>query len=102
MKRFFFLLGGILFLSLPANAQFNANPIINLENKDKNLLNYGYFLGFNQYGFKFSYENDLGDQNTDIQVLESIGFNVGLIGEMRFNEFLDLRIEPGLYYNART
>ncbi|CAM3301270.1 porin family protein [Zobellia roscoffensis] len=102
MKRFFLLLGGILFLSLPANAQFNSNPVLNIENKDKKFLNYGYFLGFNRYGFKFDYKQDRGNQGTDIQVLQSTGFNVGLIGEMRLNEFLDVRIEPGLYYNART
>lgn len=84
------------------NAQFNSNPILNIENKDKKLLNYGYFLGFNRYGFKFDYKNDKGNRGTDVQVLESTGFNVGLIGELRLNEFLDLRIEPGLYYNART
>src|SRR5680860_121362 len=60
------------------------------------------FLVFNRYGFKFDYKNDKGNRGTDVQVLESTGFNVGLIGEMRLNEFLDLRIEPGLYYNART
>ncbi|WP_149277358.1 type IX secretion/gliding motility protein PorT/SprT [Pareuzebyella sediminis] len=102
MKRLFIFLVVTFTFILPINAQFNSDPILNLENKDKNLLNYGYFLGFNQYGFKFSYENDLGDQSTDIQVLEATGFNVGLIGELRINEFLDLRIEPGLYYNARN
>ncbi len=95
-----FLLLTLVFGGL--NAQFNADPILNLENKDKDFLNYGYFLGFNRYGFKFDYKNDMGNRNTDVQVLESTGFNVGLIGEMRLNEFLDLRLEPGLYYNART
>ncbi len=70
------------------------NPIINLENEDKALLNWGYFLGFNQYDFKFEYKNDLDDVLVD----KSIGFNVGLIGELRINEFLDLRFEPGLFY----
>ncbi|MGJ8737350.1 porin family protein [Zobellia laminariae] len=102
MKRFFLLLGGILFLSLPANAQFNPNPVLNIENKDKKLLNYGYFLGFNRYGFKFDYKQDSGNQISDVQVTQTTGFNVGLIGELRLNEFLDLRFEPGLYYNARN
>lgn len=79
-------------------AQFNEKPIINLENEDKALLNWGYFLGFNQYDFKFSYKNDL----QDILVNKTVGFNVGLIGEVRLNEFLDLRFEPGLYYGSRT
>ena len=81
----------------PALAQFNEKPILNLQNEDKKLFNWGYFLGFNQYGFKFEYQNDL----PDVLVNESIGFNVGLIGEMRINEFLDLRFEPGLFYSKR-
>ena len=82
----------------PLHAQFKEKPIINLENEDKALLNWGYYLGFNQYGFKFEYKNDLDDILTD----KSIGFNVGLIGELRINEFLDLRFEPGLFYTSRT
>jgi hypothetical protein len=79
-------------------AQFNEKPILNLENEDKAFLNWGYFLGFNQYDFKFEYQNDL----QDILVDKSTGFNVGLIGEVRLNNFLDLRFEPGLYYATRT
>lgn len=79
-------------------AQFNEKPILNLENEDKKFLNWGYFLGFNQYDFKFEYKDDL----PDILVEKTMGFNVGLIGEMRINEFLDLRFEPGLFYTQRN
>lgn len=87
-----------MLVASPLHAQFKEKPIINLENEDKALLNWGYYLGFNQYGFKFEYKNDLDDILTD----KSIGFNVGLIGELRINEFLDLRFEPGLFYTSRT
>jgi len=98
MKRFFFLFLGILLLAQPLLAQFNEKPILNIENKDQKFLNYGYYLGINQYDFKFDYENN----TDDILVDKSMGFTVGLIGEMRINEFFDLRFEPGLAYNART
>lgn len=98
MKKIFFLFIGILFLCQPVLSQFNEKPIPNIENKDKKFLNYGYYLGLNQYDFKFDYKNNTGD----ILVQKSYGFNVGLIGEMRVNEFLDVRIEPGLAYSART
>ena len=88
-----------LALGLPVSAQFNEKPILNLQNEDLARFNWGYFLGFNQYDFKFEYINDLDP--TDILVSKSIGFNVGLIGEMRINEFLDLRFEPGLFYTQR-
>lgn len=98
MRKLFILLAGIVFLYQPVNAQFNENPILNKENEDKALLNWGYFLGFNQYDFKFDYKND----TDDVLVDKSFGFNVGLIGEVRLNEFLDVRFEPGLLYNSRT
>lgn len=101
MRITLFLLLGMLFFGHSAQAQFKEKPVLNIENKDKKFLNYGYFLGFNQYDFKFDYKTDTGGVD-DILVDKSIGFNVGLIGEMRLNEFLDLRIEPGLHYNARN
>lgn len=79
-------------------AQFRKDPIINLQNEDKALLNWGYYLGVNQYDFQFEYENDIGQ---DILVDKTYGFNVGLIGEMRINEFADVRFEPGLLYSQR-
>ncbi len=101
MRNTLFLLMGMLFFAHTALGQFNEKPVLNIENKDKKFLNYGYFLGFNQYDFKFDYKADSGGVD-DVLVDKSIGFNVGLIGEMRLHEFLDLRIEPGLHYNARN
>ena len=93
------LLSAVAFLIVfQINAQFKENPIVNLENEDKRLLNWGYFLGFNQYDFKFDYRDDLDNVLVD----RSLGFNVGLIGEMRINEYIDLRLEPGLFYNQRN
>ena len=37
----------------------------------------------------------------DIAVNQKKGFNVGLIGDLRINDFFNLRFEPGLYYNQR-
>lgn len=98
MKKWI-LIGIVLLMTVQwSNAQFNEKPVLNKENEDKKFLNYGYFLGFNQYDFKFDYI----DNDRDILTTKTLGFNVGLIGEMRINEFLDLRLEPGLHYTART
>lgn len=107
MKKWIFIGVVLLCTTQTITAQFNENPVPNKENEDKKFLNYGYFLGFNQYDFKFDYQDDLGfdptgKDLTNILVVKSVGFNVGLIGEMRLNEFLDLRIEPGLHYSSRT
>ncbi|MDO6492998.1 MAG: porin family protein [Cellulophaga sp.] len=98
MKKILFLFLCLFITVSTINAQFNEDPIINLESEDLRPLNWGYFLGFNQYDFKFDYKDDLGDVLVD----KSMGFNVGLIGELRLNEFLDLRFEPGLHYTKRT
>lgn len=99
MKRLFCLCLFFAF-TLYGHAQiFGKDPIINLQNEDKDFLNWGYYLGFNRYDFQFEYENDIGQ---DILVEQTYGFNVGLIGEMRINKFLDVRFEPGLLYTQRN
>ena len=59
---------------------------------------WGYFLGMGYYDFKFEYK----DPGQDILVDNGIGFNVGLIGNLRLTEHLDLRFEPGLTFNQRN
>ncbi|NER12408.1 outer membrane beta-barrel protein [Leptobacterium flavescens] len=98
MKKLFLLALISLLLVQKNHAQFNENPIINLENFDKQRVHWGYFLGFNQYDFKF----DANENTGDIQVAKSIGFNVGLIGNLRLSDHFDLRLEPGLYYTQRN
>lgn len=100
MKKIFAIL--LLSLSLNSQAQFGTNlfskdPIVNLENWDKQRIHWGYFLGFNAYDFKFDYK----EPGQDIQVKSTTGFNVGLIGNLRLHEYIDLRFEPGLYYTQR-
>lgn len=90
----------LLCLGLKSQAQFNIfskNPIINQENFQKKPVHWGYFLGFNTYDFKFEYEENA----TDILTETVAGFNVGLVGNLRLHEYLDLRLEPGLYYTQR-
>lgn len=77
---------------------FGSEPLINLENFDKQRVHWGYFLGFNSYDFKFDYINDA----PDVLVESTTGFNVGLVGNLRLHEYVDLRFEPGLYYTQRN
>ncbi len=99
MKNVLILFGLLILASPKSNAQLGEDPILNLQNEDLKFLNWGYYLGFNQYDFQFEYKDDVG---RDVLVDKSFGFNVGLIGELRINEFLDARFEPGLLYTART
>jgi len=100
-KHFYILL--VVLVSLQSQAQskglFSSDPIINLENWDKQRVYWGYFLGFNMYDFKIDYKNT---PDVDILVDGVTGFNVGLIGDLRLHEYINLRFEPGLYYTQRN
>ena len=96
MKKLILLI--ILASSLQIQAQFGKDPIINLENWDKQRVYWGYYLGMSYYDFKFEYKN----AGKDILVDNGIGFNVGLIGNLRLTESFDLRFEPGLTFNQRN
>jgi hypothetical protein len=60
-------------------------------------------LGVNQYDSKFEYIQNYYKELklNDIAVEQQIGFSVGLIGDLRINEYMNLRFEPGLFYNKR-
>lgn len=93
----------ILFaLTLSASAQFTKNmfskdPITNLENFQNSKVYYGFYMGFNSYDFKIDYKNT----GPDIQIKTSTGFNVGIVGDLKLHEYINLRFEPGLYYTTR-
>ena len=77
---------------------FSEEKIKNLENFDKKKLSWGFFLGLNQYDYQFKYEEDL----KDILVETSAGFSVGLISDLRLNDYFNLRFEPGLFITQRN
>ena len=95
-----------LLLSISAKAQlgkslFTKDPIINLENFDKQRIYWGYFLGFSNFDFKTDFKTN-PTSTTNIDVKGESGFNVGLVGVLRLQEYIELRFEPGLYYASRT
>ncbi len=106
MKRFFAVI--LFLLTIQAsNAQLFSKEKVTYDanqgrgSTDNRLLRWGYFLGFNSYDYNFDY--DFGNQADlrDIYVKKSPGFNVGLIGNLRVNSFIDLRFEPGLLITTR-
>lgn len=103
MTKRLILLLAIVFLTQAAHAQlFTKERLANLETFDNRFLTWGYFLGFNSYDFKIEYKDQVQDDNTDVIVEGQSGFNVGLIGDMRINRYINLRLEPGLYFAQRN
>lgn len=92
----------LIIFSITVKAQFresifSKNPVIHLETWQKQTVYFGFFLGLNSYDFKFNYKT----VSDAIQVQKTTGFNVGLVSDLRLQEYINLRFEPGLYYTKR-
>ena len=85
MKKVLFILIFLFSINIGYSQLFTKKKVLNNENFDKPSISWGYFLGLNNYDFNFDYKNDL----EDIQTEKSFGFNVGLIGNVRINDYLD-------------
>lgn len=85
---------------------FAKEKVKNLQNFDKPRFSYGYILGFNSYDFNFDYAaTPTGQQpflDQDVVVENIVGFNVGLLGNMRINDYFDLRLEPLVTFSQRN
>ncbi|MEE2801054.1 MAG: porin family protein, partial [Bacteroidota bacterium] len=95
-----FIITIVLLLSAQlSNAQlFSKEKILNRENFDKQRYTWGYYLGFNSYDYKFDYNELTEEINTET----SVGFNVGLVCDVRLNDYFNLRLEPGIVFVNRT
>lgn len=82
---------------LPAQIQ-------NLSNFDKNRLHYGIAMGYMQSKFTVRYTDDDAIRE-NIQGVRSYyipGFHLSIIGDLRINEFLNLRLIPGISFLDRN
>ena len=103
MKKSIFVIIALCSIQF-ANAQlFGGEAISNIETIDNKRWSWGYFLGFNSYDFNFNYINykPNSPEGQDIRIEPRIGFNVGLIGNLKLDNNLDLRFEPGVNFSTR-
>lgn len=77
---------------------FNKEKVENNRNYlDQRKWSWGYYLGFNSLDFKI----DRLAESEQILVTKNVGFNVGLIGNYKVNDYIDLRLEPGVIFSNR-
>lgn len=105
MKKFFAILL-LIICAEQATAQgiFTKERIQNRANHDKKKYRWGYYLGFNSLDYDFNYNAErslLDPQFQDIETRKQTSFNVGLIGNLRINDYVDIRLEPGVIFNTR-
>lgn len=95
-KEFIFIFLSILFVT-STYAQ-RRDRVEYKQNWDKQQIFWGYYLGLNKKDYKVTYLTN----NAFIQVTPNVGFNVGLIGDIRLHKNINLRLEPGLSSNSKV
>lgn len=92
---------GLIFILMFGNTsgfgQIDKRPE-NLRVFDKKKINFGYYLGFNLVSYGIEYKQIPQKQ---IFIDPQLGFNVGLIGDYKIMEYLNLRFEPGMFVTQR-
>ena len=86
---------------IPSLVLGQKERILNLPSFDKPLFHYGFYLGTNLNDYKIAYKpSAIGEP--EIETSAAIGFNVGLIADLRLHKNINLRFEPGLMSNTKT
>lgn len=96
----------IIFLitsSITLHAQKGGFGIPNLQKYDKQLLHFGFLVGYNQFDFLIKAESDLSkyDSLMVINTTALSGFNLGIVTNLRMGKYFDLRLIPGLSFGDR-
>lgn len=93
----------VLFSILKAQSSvFNIrNRADRLEWIDIDRFSYGFYLNMNSFDYKIKYAGNYSNSNNPVSPKYSMGYGAGLIGKMKINDYLDLRLEPGIQFVER-
>jgi len=97
----------LLFLAVVAvgAAAQDNDKVLNRPYADMKRLHYGFSVGFQNQSLWFTrtgYVNDNGETwFADVSEL-SPGFCVNIMGDLRLNNHLNLRVSPGMYFGSKT
>ncbi len=94
MKKIILCIG--IFAGLFTSFAQEKDFIEHRQNWDKQLVYWGYFIGINSNSYRIDYAED-----KRIESPHKIGFNLGLIGDLRLHKNVNLRLEPGLVSVSR-
>lgn len=87
-----------------ADAQFRTrNRMDKLEDFDQQTFSWGFYLNGNLLDYKVVLDPRYGmkDNQNLVSTKSSTSFGAGLIAKFKLNEYLDVRVEPGLQFAQR-
>ena len=91
----------LLFFAYPALAQ---RPLLNMPEHDDKPYYFGITFGLNYSVYQISYTQSFATTDTfkRIQPHWQPGFNLGLIGNLKLTNFIDLRFVPSLAFAEKN
>ncbi len=97
----FVCLGLALWASLPAHAQ---TRIPNMPEHDSKWYYFGITFGFNYASFRTAASPSFAHTDTFLQVQPQWGpgFNLGIMGNLKLSNFIDLRFIPSLVFSEKS
>jgi hypothetical protein len=102
MKRFRFLILALLI----SGFSFGQRTAQNRPEYYHDPLHFGFFLGINQANFLITPVQNLravaGDSLKTILSSPEVGFNLGIVSELRLHDYLTLRFTPDLAFGERN
>lgn len=91
----------IIVVSFSSIADSSAQTrILNMEDHDSKPYYFGLTFGFNQSRHRIKYSESFANTDTfmSIQPGWGSGFNLGIMGNLRLNSFVDLRLIPSISF----
>ncbi len=101
MRRGYLLIIFLFLLIKPAHAQ---RTMLNMAEHDNKPYYFGITFGFNYSVYRLNYTNSFAYTDTfkRIQPHWGPGFNLGLIGNLKLNRFIDLRFVPSIAFAEKN
>lgn len=91
-------------IAIFADAQFRTrNRMDRLEGFDQQTFSWGFYLNGNRLDYRIVLDPRYGmfENHNLVKSTESYSFGAGLIAKFRLNDYLDVRLEPGLQFAQR-
>lgn len=73
-----------------------------LSTFDEKELRFGFYLGLNKNDYHVSYTAPEQFPDAYVETKANMGFNLGIISDLRLHQNVSLRFEPGLMTNTKT
>lgn len=117
MRKIFFVFAPFIFLFTVQGSYGQSHKLMNLQSYDNAQYHFGFTLGLNQMLFTIKPVSDLNTRvfsslqtpelNVDSSMLlgvnstPTVGFNIGIVGDLRMGRYFNLRFVPDLAFGER-